>query len=151
MKSEDLQMCKISAFLWDFFHPSHNHWKVMTLSLSLFHSLYSSTYSIAPAAYSPRLRLPPSHNPSLVSYTYFFLSLFLSVAGSSSNLSVQIQLPSLPETHTSLPETHTHTHTSLEGKQIIPGQGNCFVWFTLVCLFFPPSLTPSLPPTDGVF
>lgn len=47
--------------------------------------------------------------------------------------------------------THTHIYTSLEEKQIISGQQNCFVWFTLVWFFFlalppfPPFLSLSLP------
>ena len=84
------------------------------------------------------------------------VSLSFSASSSNGSLSVQIWLPSLPHTH-----THTHIHTTY----IIGGETNysrtgelfclvhpCLSFFCCCCsLSPPPSLTPSLPPTDGVF
>lgn len=103
------------------------------MTLSLFHRFYSSTYSIAPAAHfsftSPSC--PLSRSLSCIQ-AIFFLPVGLSLAASSRNLSVQIQLPSLPETHIH----HWRGNKLFQDRQTVLFGSPLFVFF------FP--LSPSL-------
>lgn len=110
-----------------FFSSSHNHWKVMTLGL--FHRFYSSTYSIAPAAHFSFTNSPSCSRSLLYTSRIFSscLSVCLSLAASSSNLSVQIQLPSLPETHIH----HWRGNKLFQDRQTVLFGSPLFVFFSL--------------------
>ncbi len=153
MKSVILLNDLMTVLLSRFFHFSHSHGKVTTFYLSCSLSLscfYSSTSSIVAAAYSPLLCLPLTMLPHIQQiFLFLFFSLGLALLAMAACLfkfsSHHYHKNTQMQTHT---HTRTHTpHTSLEGKQIIRGQENCFVWFTLVCLFSPPF---SLPPSPSL-
>lgn len=112
-------MCEISAV----HHPPDNRCRD------------SHTYSFAPDTYFALLHLPPLLRslPLSLSLSCMLHIFSLSVAGSSGNLSAQIQLPSLQGTH-----THARTH-------IIGGETNYSRTGKLFCLVHPCLLSFSLP------